>query len=1176
MPFAHLHVHTEYSLLDGACRIKGLAKRVRELGQTAVAVTDHGVMYGAIDFYRACKAEGVKPVIGCEVYVAPRTRFDKQHEFDAEARHLVLLCENEEGYRNLSYMVSKAFTEGFYIKPRIDLELLRAHAKGLIALSACLAGEIPRRLRNGEYDNAKAYALTLSEIFGPDRFYLELQNHGIREQAVVNKGLLRIHEETGLPLVCTNDAHYLTKADAYAHDVLLCIQTGKTVDDENRMRYEPQNFYLRSTEEMEALFAQYPGAIENTGKIAEMCNLEFTFGKYHLPEFKVPEGYTSLTYFKKLCADGFAGRYGEGTDKQKAQLEYEENMIEKMGFVDYFLIVSDFVRYAKSVGIPVGPGRGSAAGSIVSYCLHITDIEPMKYGLFFERFLNPERVSMPDIDMDFGDTRRGEVVDYVRRKYGDDHVAQIVTFGTMAARGAIRDVGRALNMTYADCDVIAKLVPGGPGNLHITLDDALKLSRELREKYENDEQVKKLIDTARALEGMPRHASTHAAGVVITKRPVVDYVPLATNDDAVVCQYVMTTLEELGLLKMDFLGLRNLTVLDDAVKTVQKTQPGFKLADIPENDPETYEMLAAGKTSGVFQLESSGMTGVCVSLKPQNIEDITALIALYRPGPMDSIPTYLRNRKAPSHVTYKTPQMAHIVDVTNGVVIYQEQVMQICRELAGFSFGQADNVRRAMSKKKLKVMEAEREHFVHGCKEPGKECAGCVANGVPENIANEIYDDMISFASYAFNKSHAACYAYVAFQTAYLKCHYPHEFMAALLTSVLDNTSKVIEYTTECQRLGIKVQQPDINVSRGGFTADGERIRFGLNAVKSVGRDLIEAVIKERAERPYSSLYDFCKRLHGTGLNRRALENLVKAGAFDTLEPTRHGMLESVEGILKSVETDARQNLDGQMDLFGLMGGGENEKPANDYKVPNLPEYSASDLLKMEKEVSGLYLSGHPLDAYRAQIAQVSTCTIAQLLGEDAKQFDNQTVTLVCTIVKNKIMTTKSNTLMAFTTVEDLTGSMELLVFPRILAECRAALQENAVVVANGRVSVKEDEAARLIVEGVQPIETYDPGKNFGMNRVERVKRETSGGGAAGYFLTVPSRDSAQMHKVENLLCNIFDGGTVRVYFRFQDTGRAMLARHMAVKDDPLLRAELERILGKDCVKVQDVEHSAK
>ena len=626
---------------------------------------------------------------------------------------------------------------------------------------------------------------------------------------------------------------------------------------------------------------------------------------------------------------------------------------------------------------------------------------------------------------------------------------------------------------------------------------------------------------------------------------------------------------------MDLLGLRTLTVIHDTETAVRRKHPDFRVAGIDYDDPDTYAMLARGETEGIFQLESTGMTQVLTGMRPKNLEDIIALISLYRPGPMDSIPTYLRNRKDPSKVSYKTPQMAHIVDVTNGVVIYQEQVMQICRELAGFSFGQADNVRRAMSKKKLKVMEAEREHFVHGCKEPGKECAGCVANGVPENVANQIYDDMISFASYAFNKSHAACYAYVAFQTAYLKCHYPHEFMAALLTSVLDNTSKVIEYTTECQRLGIKVQQPDINISRGGFTADGDLIRFGLNAVKSVGRGLIDAVIKERAQRPYRSLYDFCKRLHGSELNRRALENLIKAGAFDALEPTRRGMLESVEGILKSVETDARQNLDGQMDLFGLMSGG-NEKPADDYKVPELPEYAASELLKMEKEVSGLYLSGHPLDAYRSQIAQVSTCTIAQLLGEDAKQFDNQNVTLVCTIVRNKIMTTKSNTLMAFTTVEDLTGSMELLVFPRILAECRAALQENAVVVANGRVSVKEDEAARLIVEGVQSIETYDPAQSFGRNRVERVKRETSGGGAAGYFLTVPARDCPQMHKVENLLCNIFDGGTVKVYFRFRDTGKAMLARHMAVRDDPLLRAELERILGKDCVKVQDIEQSAK
>ena len=723
-------------------------------------------------------------------------------------------------------------------------------------------------------------------------------------------------------------------------------------------------------------------------------------------------------------------------------------------------------------------------------------------------------------------------------------------------------------------DRVAKLIPT---DLKMTLKKALEVSPDLKTLYDGDSQVHELINTSLKVEGMPRHASTHAAGVVITRDPATEYVPLSTNDGLPVTQFNMVEIERLGLLKMDFLGLRTLTVIHDTEMAVRHTKdPDFRIANLDYDDPDTYAMLAKGETEGIFQLESTGMTQVLVSMRPKNLEDIIALISLYRPGPMDSIPTYLRNRKDPSQVTYKTPQMAHIVDVTNGVVIYQEQVMQICRELAGFSFGQADNVRRAMSKKKLKVMEAEREHFVHGCKEPGKECAGCVANGVPENVANEIYDDMISFASYAFNKSHAACYAYVAFQTAYLKCHYPHEFMAALLTSVLDNTSKVIEYTTECQRLGIKVQQPDINISRGGFTADGGLIRFGLNAVKSVGRDVIDAVIKERTHRPYRSLYDFCKRLRGVGLNRRALENLVKAGAFDNLGATRHGMLESVEGILKSVENDARQNLDGQMDLFGLMGGGSDDKPADDYKIPNLPEYSAGELLKMEKEVSGLYLSGHPLDAYRAQIAQIATCTIAQLLGEDAKQFDNQTVTFVCTIVKNKIMTTKSNTLMAFTTVEDLTGSMEMIVFPRILAECRAALQENAVVVANGRVSVKEDEAARLLVEGVQPIDSYDPNKNFGMNRVERVKRETSGGGAAGYFLTVPARDCPEMHKVENLLCNIFDGGTVKVYFRFRDTGKAVLARHMAIKDDPLLRTELERILGKNCVKVQDIEQSAK
>ena len=1171
--FTHLHVHTEYSLLDGACRIDRMFDRLKAMGQTACAITDHGVMYGCVAFFDAAKAAGIKPIIGCEVYVATRTRFDKVNRIDGN-NHLILLCKNETGYKNLIKMVSAGFTEGFYSKPRIDKQLLEKYHDGLICLSACLAGEIPKALLAGDYDRARQTALWYRDLFGAENYYIELQDHGLEEDQAVLPQLIRLARETGIPMVATNDAHYITKEDAKMQSILLCIQTGKTINDVDRMEFQTDEFYLKSTDEMYDLFSMVPEACENTNKIAEQCNFEFTFGETKLPYFKAPDGMENQEYFEKLCWDGLERRYpGRVTDALKERLTYEINVVKTMGYTNYYLIVYDFINYAKSHDIPVGPGRGSGAGSLAAYCVGITDIDPIRYNLIFERFLNPERVSMPDFDVDFCYERRQEVIDYVNEKYGRDHVAQIVTFGTMAARAAVRDVGRVMGMSYQDVDRVAKLIPT---DLKMTLKKALEVSPDLKALYDADNQVHELIDTSLKVEGMPRHASTHAAGVVITRDPATEYVPLSTNDGLPVTQFNMVEIERLGLLKMDFLGLRTLTVIHDTELAVRRKDPDFRIANLDYDDPDTYAMLAKGETEGIFQLESTGMTQVLVGMRPKNLEDIIALISLYRPGPMDSIPTYLRNRKDPSHVTYKTPQMAHIVDVTNGVVIYQEQVMQICRELAGFSFGQADNVRRAMSKKKLKVMEAEREHFVNGCKEPGKECAGCVANGVPENIANEIYDDMISFASYAFNKSHAACYAYVAFQTAYLKCHYPHEFMAALLTSVLDNTSKVIEYTTECQRLGIKVQQPDINVSRGGFTADGERIRFGLNAVKSVGRDLIEAVIKERAERPYSSLYDFCKRLHGTGLNRRALENLVKAGAFDTLEPTRHGMLESVEGILKSVETDARQNLDGQMDLFGLMGGGEDEKPANDYKVPNLPEYSASDLLKMEKEVSGLYLSGHPLDAYRAQIAQVSTCTIAQLLGEDAKQFDNQTVTLVCTIVKNKIMTTKSNTLMAFTTVEDLTGSMELLVFPRILAECRAALQENAVVVANGRVSVKEDEAARLIVEGVQPIETYDPGKNFGMNRVERVKRETSGGGAAGYFLTVPSRDSAQMHKVENLLCNIFDGGTVRVYFRFQDTGRAMLARHMAVKDDPLLRAELERILGKDCVKVQDVEHSAK
>ena len=786
MSFVHLHVHTEYSLLDGFCRIDGLAKRVRELGQTAVAVTDHGVMYGAVDFYRSCKKEGVKPIIGCEVYMTPtgRSLRDKVHELDAESRHLVLLCRNETGYRNLSYMVSRAFIDGFYIKPRIDMALLRSHSEGLIALSACLAGEIPRLLVGRNYDRAREYALEMRDIFGPDGFYLELQDHGIQNQTVVNQGLLRIHQETGIPLVCTNDCHYLAPKDAESHDVLLCIQTGKLVEDEKRMRYEPRNFYVRSTEEMEALFGRYPDALENTQRIADACNLEFTFGKYHLPQFAVPAGETAQSYIRRLCEEGFAAKYKGRHPEYHRQLDYELDMIEQMGFTDYFLIVSDFVGFARSQGIPVGPGRGSAAGSMVSYCLHITDIDPMKYGLYFERFLNPERVSMPDIDMDFGDTRRDEVFEYVRRKYGQDRVAHIVTFGTMAARGVIRDVGRVMNMPYAEVDVVAKQVPGGPGNLHITLDQALQLSKPLKEMYDGDPGIHKLIDTARSLEGMPRHASTHAAGVVITKNPVYTYVPLARNDETVVCQYSMVTLEELGLLKMDFLGLRNLTVLEDAVAMVRRREPDFQLENIPEDDQAVFDMLTQGKTAGVFQMESAGMTGVCVGLKPQSIEDLTAIVALYRPGPMDSIPRFIASKHNPSLITYKHPSLEPILSITYGCIVYQEQVIEIFRRLAGYSLGQADMVRRAMSKKKVKDIEKERGAFLNG--DSSRNITGCIANGIPADIAEAVYNEIYDFANYAFNKAHAVCYAVVAYQTAWFKYHHPREYMAALLTSVLD------------------------------------------------------------------------------------------------------------------------------------------------------------------------------------------------------------------------------------------------------------------------------------------------------------------------------------------------------------------------------------------------------
>ena len=1157
MPFAHLHVHTEYSLLDGACRIKDLPKLVKEMGQTACAITDHGVMYGAIDFYRACKAEGIKPIIGCEVYVAPRTRFDKQHEFDSEARHLVLLCENEEGYRNLSYLVSMAHVEGFYIKPRIDLALLREHSKGLIALSACLAGEIPRRLRSGSYEGAKEYALTLAEIFGPDHFYLELQDHGIREQAIVNQGILRLHEETGLPLVVTNDAHYLRKEDAYAHDVLLCIQTGKTVDDENRMRYEPQNFYLRTTEEMAALFPEYPEAVENTGKIAEMCNIEFTFGKYHLPEFKLPEGYDSFSYFKELCDKGYRERYGEGSEALRRQLTYEQDMIEKMGFTDYFLIVSDFVRYARSVGIPVGPGRGSAAGSMVSYCLHITDIDPIPYSLYFERFLNPERVSMPDIDMDFGDTRRGEVVEYVRRKYGEDHVAQIVTFGTMAARGVIRDVGRALNMSYADCDVIAKLIPNA---LHITLDEAMKLSRELRERYESEEQVKKLIDTARALEGMPRHASTHAAGVVITKDPVVDYVPLARNDDTIVCQYTMVTLEELGLLKMDFLGLRNLTILDDAVKLIQEKEKSFTLASIPDNDPDTYAMLQAGRTSGVFQLESSGMTGVCTSMKPESIEDLTAIIALYRPGPMDSIPRFIASKHDPKLVTYLHPSLEPILGVTYGCIVYQEQVIEIFRRLAGYSLGQADLVRRAISKKKAKQIEAERQAFIYGDAQRG--IAGCVAGGIPAETAQAIYQDIYDFANYAFNKAHAVSYAVVAYQTAYCKCHYTKEYMAALLSSVLDSSDKVSEYFAECRENGIALLPPDVNHSSDCFMVEPGGIRFGLVAIKNIGRGLIQRMMRERERGgPFTDFEDFCKRMDGADMNKRAVENLIRAGAFDSTGARRSQLLAVYEKVMDGIANGNRANIEGQIDFFGL---GVQTERQNSLTLPDLPEFSAQELMAMEKETTGLYLSGHPMDGYRELARASGAVQISRIMDDFAQEegptrfSDGQKVRLAGVVTSSKTKTTKKNTLMAYVMLEDGTGSMEMLCFTRVLEQYGSYLKEGQVISVSGTLSVRDEKAPQLMCDFARPLTGAAQGETAADSAPQTDRRTL--------YLKMPSLDCPEMEMFKKILF-LFEGGSNPVRIRLADTGK--LIGTTCNLQDSLIR-EMKARLGEENVVVKE------
>ena len=1158
MSFVHLHLHTEFSLLDGACRIKKLVERVKDLGQEAVAITDHGVMYGVIDFYRACKAAGIKPIIGCEVYVAPRgrTRFQKVHEFDAESRHLVLLCRNEEGYRNLSYMVSQAFLEGFYIKPRIDMDLLREHCGGLIACSACLGGELPKLLLAGEYDQAKAVALEMRELFGEDGYYLELQDHGIAAQQQVNAGLMRLHEETGIPLIATNDAHYLRREDAETQDILMCIQMGKTLDDPGRMKFETQEFYVKSEEEMAALFPNCPEALENTAKIAELCNVEFEFGKYHLPHFQLPEGYTDGdAYFEKLCMDGFARRYPDGPEEYLKQLRYEMAMIRKMGFVDYFLIVSDFIAFAKGNGIPVGPGRGSAAGSMVSYCLNITDVEPMKYSLYFERFLNPERVSMPDIDIDFCIRRRQEVIDYVNRKYGNDHVAQIVTFGTMAARGAVRDVGRVLNFPYAEVDALAKQIPSGPGALHITLEESLKLSKQLRESYEGDERIKKLIDTAMAIEGMPRNTSTHAAGVVITSRPVCDYVPLATNDGLPVTQYIMTTLEELGLLKMDFLGLRNLTILDDATKMVRSKESDFTVKNIPENDPETMAMLSEGRTAGVFQMESAGMTGVCLSLKPQNIEDITAIIALYRPGPMESIPRFIACKQNPDKITYKHPALEPILSNTYGCIVYQEQVIQIFQQLGGYSLGQADMVRRAISKKKAKEIEKEKNTFIHG--DPERNIAGCVANGIPQVTAEAIYQEIYDFANYAFNKAHAVCYAVVAYQTAWFKCHHPKEYMAALLTSVLDSTEKVAEYIAECRSMGIQLLPPDVNESQADFTVVGEGIRFGLVALKGVGRSFINGLLTEREKGgAFTDFMDFCDRMFDQDLNRRVVESLIKSGAFDRMGCRRSQLMQVYGQVLDGIAASRKRNVEGQLDLFGF-GGGEQETVAAlpALNLPDLPEYTPQELMSMEKETTGLYLSGHPMDQYREMARQKGAVPIGSILTDFDREDgpreyrDNQRVSIAGVISTYKTRTTRNNTLMAYVNLEDDTGGMELLCFSRVLEESGNYIRENNAVLATGKISVRDEKEPQLMVDSIRPL--GDPGD-------APVQHQQT------LYLRLPSREDPRLRKVRLALS--FFPGESQVVLYFADCKKRVGSRcqiHPALLEDLRTRLGEENVVLK-------------
>lgn len=1144
MSFTHLHLHTEYSLLDGACRIKPLIKRISDLGQTSVAITDHGVMYGAMDFYKEAKAAGIKPIIGCECYVASESMYDKQGVASKVRHHLILLCENNEGYRNLIKMVSSSFTEGFYVKPRIDKELLKNNHKGIIALSACLAGEVSSKLLSGDYEGAKAAALWYNETFGEGNYFIEVQNHGLPEQLRIFPDLVRISKETGIPLVATNDCHYITKEDSLVQKILVCIQTNHTINEETGLGFKTDEFYVKSEAEMRELFSDIPSAIENTQVIAERCNVDFEFGKIILPHFDVPDGRNHAEYLRALATAGFNKRYrGFSDDKlnlYKERFDYELSVVDSMGYTDYYLIVYDFVRYAKSKEIPVGPGRGSGAGSIIAYCVGITDIDPMKYNLLFERFLNPERVSMPDFDIDFCYERRGEVIDYVTQKYGTDHVSQIVTFGTLAAKAAIRDVGRVLGISYSKVDGVSKKIPW---KLSRELKKAVEVTPELQSMIASDPEVKKLIDYSLKIEGMPRHTSTHAAGVVITREPVSSYVPLAQKDGVVVTQYTMTTLEQLGLLKMDFLGLRTLTVIANCEKLIRQKEPDFSVKNIDFTDKSTFDMFGRGDTEGVFQFESNGLRNVLTQFKPTSVEDLIALTSLYRPGPMDSIPKYIYGRHNPDKIKYETPQLESILGVTYGCMVYQEQVMQICRELAGYSLGHADIVRRAMSKKKHDVMEKERTNFVEGCEK----------NGISNSVANSVFDNMISFASYAFNKSHAAAYATLAFETAYLKCHYPAEFMASQITSVLMSTDKVAEYISECRELKIKVLPPDVNSSVADFVAGDGCIRFGLLAVKGLGRGLIDEIVKERElGGPYTGFYSFIKRVYSRSFNRKAAENLIKCGALDDLGLNRRQMLNVLPDIMAELDADRRQNVEGQIGLFDIGMTDSSTNLLSEPAVLDLQEFSRLDLLLYEKETTGIYISGHPMEQYKEYARKIKSARISDILAVsgDGSSFysDGDTVRLLCMISGIKIKLTKSNTTMANAVAEDLTGSIELTVFPKTYLEYSGFLRENEVLIVDARISAEDDEKPSLICMRLTPV-----GK----------KRH-------GLFLRFSSEsDSEKVNSVKSLISKVNTGDTP-LYFYFSDSGRyKILNDFSSVNASEETISSLREILGDKNVILQ-------